>query len=48
MIVQFGLLIFYYDIDFMFFLAVEFKKEEKKKSLFLWDNYVDLLMCIDM
>jgi hypothetical protein len=25
--VQFGLLVFYYDIDFMFFLAVELKKK---------------------
>jgi hypothetical protein len=27
--IHFGLLIFYYDIDFMFFLAVELKKKKK-------------------
>jgi len=28
--VHFGLLVFYYDIDFMFFLALELKKKKKK------------------
>jgi hypothetical protein len=32
MIVHLGLLIFYYDIDIMFFLTVELKEKKKKKK----------------